>query len=157
MPYFYPLSRCQRCNQIFFSRPKINYLIHSRLRLRVYTRPRVSRTSSKRGSLAVEQNIDDGEGEEEEEGRGGGGKTTTSCSLVYTKYNRSPQLSSETSASTRPPSSSLPMSIEIEARVARARNDTRWPLRFKAPDICGIKKLFPMNGRRSVVSARMLG
>lgn len=81
MPYFYPLSRCQRCNQIFFSRPKINYLIHSRLRLRVYTRPRVSRTSSKRGSLAVEQNIDDGEGEE---GRGEGVKPPRRA-LLYTQ------------------------------------------------------------------------
>lgn len=155
MLYFYPLSRCQPCNQIFLSPAKDklpNSLSTSTSR--VHAPPRLEDEFEARFSR--------GRAKYRRWRRGGGRgrvKPPRRALLLYTKYNRSPQLSSETSEIRFDPSTLLLLppnrGRSSTARVARARNDTRWPLRFKAPDICGIKKLFPMNGRRSVVSARI--
>lgn len=142
MLYFHPLSRC---NQIFFSWRKDKLPNLPDLDSRSYLENEsvgFSRGQAKYrrlnhyGALLYTQNITD---------------------------RRDYQAKRPKYASTHPPTHlpSLPPNVDrgrsSMARVARGRNDTRWPLRFKAPDICGIKKLFPMNGRRSVVSARMLG
>lgn len=132
MLYFYPLSRC---NQIFFSwrKDKLPNLPDSR----AYTsRERVRGARVLRGQAKYR--------------RWG---LNHHAALLYTQNitdRHNYQAKRPKYASNHPPS-------QCRSSMARVRNDTQWPLRFKAPDICGIKKLFPMNGRRSVVSARMLG
>lgn len=113
MLYFYPLSRCQPCNQIFLSPAKDklpNSLSTSTSR--VHAPPRLEDEFEARFSRGRAKY---------RRWRGGGGrgrvKPPRRALLLYTKYNRSPQLSSETSEIRFDPStstSSLP--IEVEAR-----------------------------------------